>query len=136
MRLLVLSLLLLGAAASANPGRATPPAAEIPGGSWGGEHVALVASESGASLQFDCAHGAIAGRLSLGTDGRFDLAGDFASEHGGPIRKNEVEERRPARYRGRVEGKRMTLVVEIAGESSLGPFSLELGNPGRIVRCR
>lgn len=96
----------------------------------------LVAEASGASLQFDCAHGAIAGRLALGAGGAFDLAGNFVREHGGPIRKNEVEDRRPARYTGRISGKTMTITVELSGEPAVGPFTLELGNPGRIVRCR
>jgi hypothetical protein len=138
-----LTLFFCGALAVACAARSAPPsegaaksAAAVPAGTWGGVHVVLVASESGAAVQFDCAHGAIPGRLALGPDGRFDLAGDLVAEHGGPIRKGEIEERRPVRYTGRVEGKTMTLTVELPDPPSLGPFTLELGNPGRIVRCR
>lgn len=124
------------AAGCAAKGAAAGSGAAIPAGTWGGEHLVLVANASGASVQLDCAHGAIEGRLALGPGGAFDLAGDFVREHGGPIRKNEVEDRRPARYTGRISGKTMTITVEVPGEAALGPFTLELGDPGRIVRCR
>ena len=111
--------------------------ATIPAGTWGGVHLVLEASDSGASLQFDCAHGTIAGPLALDTDGRFRLSGDLVREHGGPVRPGEAERREEAVYSGRREGKTMSLIVELPGAGvTMGPYALELGNPGRIVRCR
>ncbi|HET9793596.1 MAG TPA: hypothetical protein VFS34_03965 [Thermoanaerobaculia bacterium] len=109
----------------------------IPRGKWGGEHVTLEVSASGAVIQFDCAHGAIPAPLALDSNGRFQLSGDFVAEHGGPIRVGEVEKHQAVRYSGRVRGRTMTLSVELGGDQEgVGPFTLELGSDGRIVRCR
>ena len=111
--------------------------ATIPAGTWGGDHAVLEASDSGASLQFDCAHGAIAGPLAVDADGRFRISGDFVREHGGPIRRGENERREAVFYTGRIQGRTMSLTVELpAREAPMPRFDLELGSPGRIVRCR
>ena len=106
-------------------------------GTWGGAHVQMDVGGDGARLEFDCAHGATDGPLALGNDGRFDLAGYFVVERGGPVHKNREEKRLPARYSGRVEGKTMTLDVTLteAGEH-IGTFTLTLGQAGRLTRCQ
>ena len=116
---------------------ATPPAPAIPNGTWGGEHVALEASDGGASLQFDCAHGSVPAPLSVGADGKFLLVGVFVKEHGGPIRIGEAADSQTANYSGKIQGKTMTLFVELTrDQQTVGPYTLELGNPGHVVRCR
>ena len=118
-------------------GKPDDAAATIPAGTWGGDHAVLEASDSGASLQFDCAHGTIAGPLAVDAEGRFRLSGGFVREHGGPIRRGENERREAVFYVGRIQGKTMALTVELpGGEAPMPRFDLELGKPGRIVRCR
>jgi hypothetical protein len=126
------------AAAGVPAGHAkTEDAPTLADGRWGGEHVVVEVSRAGAKIQFDCAHGGIAGAISLERDGRFDAGGDYVAEHGGPIRVGESETHRSVRYTGRVQGRTMSLTVELGGDhGSLGPFALGLGNEGRIVRCR
>src|SRR5947208_413386 len=100
----------------------------VPSGEWGGRGARLTVRDDGASLELDCAHGS-AEVLSLDKDGRFDVAGRLVREHGGPIRRDEAEVSAPARYRGSVEGKTMTLTLAVgedAGET-VGPFELTLG---------
>ena len=134
---LLLSAACAGAASAPENGATGSGATAVPDGRWGGEHAALEASAAGATIRFDCAHGSTSARLTLDREGRFDLAGDFVKEHGGPIRKNEAEDRRRARYRGRVKDGTMTLTVEVEGESApIGPFTLERGSDGHVVRCR
>ena len=113
------------------------PKRAVEAGRWGGEHAVVDVSDSGATVQLDCAHGAISTPIALDGNGGFDLEGTLAKEHGGPIRKNESEDRRPARYRGRVQGGTMTLTIEsLDGGEASGPFTLEKGSDGHVVRCR
>jgi hypothetical protein len=113
------------------------PARPIDAGRWGGEHAALDVTGPGAAIQLDCAHGSISAPLVLDEEGGFDLAGTFAKEHGGPIRKDDREHPLPARYRGRVQGGKMTLTIDVAGEGApVGPLTLERGSEGHVVRCR
>ena len=108
----------------------------IAAGTWGGEHVSIRISDSGAALQFDCAHGSIPAPLSLGADGRFVLTGVFIKEHGGPIRIGEPVDSQPASYSGQVQGKTMTLSIELTrDQQTVGPYTLEFDNPGHVVRC-
>lgn len=105
-------------------------------GDWGGEHVRLSVREERASVDFDCAYGTIEQRIALDQDGRFDIEGDFVREHGGPVRKDEVEEHQRVRYEGSVEERAMTLTVVFADGQSMGPFQLAQGSVGRVVKCR
>ncbi len=112
-------------------------ASTIPNGTWGGKHVALEASDAGAALQFDCAHGSVPAPLSVGADGTILLAGVFVKEHGGPIRIGESADSQTAKYSGKIQGKTMTLSIELTrDQQTVGPYALELGNPGHVVRCR
>ena len=112
-------------------------ASAIPNGSWGGEHVTLEASEKGATLDFDCAHGSIPAPLTLGADGKFRIRGTFVREHGGPVRKGEPHNSEDAVYSGTISGTKMSLSIELARDhASAGSFELELGSPGKIFKCR
>jgi len=46
------------------------------------------ASEKGAEVEFDCAHGQMTQRTTLDRHGDFDVAGTFTPEHGGPVRRD------------------------------------------------
>jgi hypothetical protein len=129
MRILAASLIFAAAAA----GGARRPAAP---GAWGGPHAALTLTESGGRIEFDCAHGTVDEPLARDEAGRFEVRGTYSREHGGPIRRGEEEERRPARYSGSIEGDRMTLIVTVTGASEpVGTFVLERGKAGIIHKC-
>ena len=103
---------------------------------WGGEHLELVVSDTGATLQYDCAHGTMSSPPRLDASGRFVVAGTHVLEHGGPIRVGEVEDRRAATYAGQVVGSTMTLTVRVIGvNATLGLFTLRRGDAGRVYRC-
>jgi len=105
-------------------------------GEWGGDHVKLLVTETGGTLEYDCAHGTIDQPLLADSSGRFDLAGTHTREHGGPIRIGEKEDKRPARYTGRTDGRTMTLTVTLTGSNEpVGTFTLTRGQLGRIVKC-
>lgn len=104
-------------------------------GIWGGPGIQMTVSPQGAVLDLDCANGAIDGPVTVGSDGRFRASGTYAVEHGGPVREGE-EKGRPAVYEGRVEGKKLTLVITLTGEKeALGTWELTQGRAGRIMKC-
>ena len=105
-------------------------------GNWGGAHAGLEITAEGARIEYDCAHGTIDGPIVPDRAGRFAAAGIHTAEHGGPVREGEEGTGRPARYRGRVTGKRLTLAVTLTdtGED-LGTFTLTRDAPPRLTKC-
>lgn len=113
-------------------------------GVWGGVHVRLEVTNSpagaspspGGTLEFDCAHGGLTESLLTDKSGRFDVAGYYVQEHGGPVRVDEVPNARPARYFGEINGSRMTLTVTRTDTTwSAGPFTLDRGRGGSVFKC-
>lgn len=104
-------------------------------GAWGGAGVALEVAAAGAKVEFDCAHGAITEPLVLDAARRFDVAGRFVQEHGGPEREGEDQAGEPARYSGTVDGKTLTLTVVLSGDDRVGPFTLVQGQSARLHKC-
>ena len=110
---------------------------DVAAGSWGGQHVRLEVERGGAEIEFDCAHGRINARLRPGRDGRFNAAGTFVAERGGPVREGASEAGEPARYTGRVKGKTMTLSVRLTDSNTdVGTFTLTHGRAADLVKCR
>ena len=133
----ILSVLLvavgIGCAAIADT---SPPKEKVLTGSWGGPHVSLEISGETARIEYDCAHGTIDGPIVLDREGRFEAAGTHAPERGGPVREGEEDPSQPARYRGRVTGKTLTLTVTLAGSGEeVGTFTLTWDAAARLVKC-
>ena len=63
------------------------------------------------------------------------MKGSLVGE-GGPVRKDETENARPARYRGNTDGQHMSLEVTLEGGESAGTFSLTKGGRAKLVKCR
>ena len=105
-------------------------------GTWGGDHIALEATDKGAQVDFDCAHGSIDEPLTLDGDGRFDAKGVYAAESPGPQREDQNRQGRPTRYTGRVQGSTMTLTISLLenGET-VGSFTLTRGRTAKITKC-
>jgi hypothetical protein len=105
-------------------------------GIWGGDHVRLLVTDSGGSLEYDCAHGKIDQPLVSDAAGRFDLRGTHTREHGGPIREDEAADTHPARYSGTTDGRTMILTVTLSDSGErVGTFKLTRGETGWILRC-
>lgn len=101
---------------------------------WGGEHVMLSTSSTGATLEFDCATGQITQPIVVDKKGNFDVAGTFTPQHGGPVRKDESTPTHPAHYSGHVEGDTMTLKV-IRDQQEIGTFTLTRGAQPKLMKC-
>ena len=110
-------------------------AGRIATGVWGGEHVRLTVEGSGAAIEFDCAHGRVEEPIVLDGARYFDARGVFVRERGGPVREGDVEDAKPARYKGTVKGDAMTLTVTPESGEDLGPFFLTKGSSARLLKC-
>jgi hypothetical protein len=73
----------------------------------------MIVNESGASLEYHCAHGTIDEPISLDENGEFDVIGVHVRERGGPTRLGEIPDEHPARYKGYIKGNVMTLTVTL-----------------------
>jgi hypothetical protein len=109
----------------------------LPAGVWGGQHVRAEVTPGGAQFEFDCAHGAVAQAIMLDRNGNFDVAGKFATEHAGPVLRDEESNDRPVRYSGSVQDQEMTLTItDTNTKEVIGTFTLKRGSDGRLMKCR
>lgn len=133
VRAVVLALPLMGCI-SMGPVQKPP---RVGAGTWGGDHIRLDVREDGASVEYDCAHGVIAGPLELNKDQRFDVRGTFVRDGAGPIRIGREPAPQPSRYEGKVDGGKLTLTVTLTDTSQpVGTFTLTRGHDGRLWKCR
>jgi hypothetical protein len=108
----------------------------VANGRWGGERVGMEVSDTGARLEFDCAHGRIGEPLVLNQSGVFDVKGTYTVERPGPRREDDSNVR-AVRYAGRVEGKSMTLAIQAEGASDpIGRYTLEHGKTPLVKKCQ
>jgi hypothetical protein len=109
----------------------------VPIGTWGGEHAGLMVGEVGASAEFDCAHGATSGAMTLDAASRFDVAGTYTREHGGPVQNPPPPpDIHPARYTGSTDGRTLILTVTLGDTGDVfGPYTLTFGAQPRLLKC-
>ena len=119
--------------ALARPGKVQ----RIKTGMWGGDHIRLEVSANSATIEYDCAQGTIAGPFTIDSHGNFCLKGTHMPEHGGPVRRDEEPNSKPAAYTGWTDGKKMTLKVVLEGSGDeIGTFHLNQGEQGRVWKCK
>jgi len=105
-------------------------------GTWGGVHLEAALTETGGTLEYDCAAGTISSALVPDERGRVSATGIHSPGHGGPVRQDEIPPRLPARYDGVVRGDLLTLTVTLTeANQQIGTFELRRGEPGRVFRC-
>ncbi len=105
-------------------------------GHWGGQDISVEVTDSGATLDFACAHGSISEAIVPDAHGKFAVKGVFVTEHPGPIREDEDTSGQPATYSGTVDGETLTLTITLAGTSkTIGTFTLTFGKMGRVRKC-
>jgi hypothetical protein len=134
-----LSALFALAVAAATLGFGPPGGREtkrVSAGTWGAMGVNMEVTDSGAQIEYDCAHGTIDQPLLLDADGRLDVKGRHFREHGGPIRQDEESRGEPVRYVGQVTGDTLTLTVKPTGsDTPIRSVELVRGKTGRIHKC-
>jgi hypothetical protein len=107
----------------------------VPEGKWGGHHVRLEVSGSGAEIEFDCAHGRLTGPLTL-QHGRFAATGTYVRESG-PVRQDESERGQRVFFKGEVEGSRMILIFSLTEDfKEAETFTLKHRADARLFKCK
>lgn len=105
-------------------------------GVWGGERILFEVNQDGARIEYDCAHGMVAGKIVVDSRGRFSVSGMHYEEHAGPTRAGEGDNGYPVRLTGRVEGSLMKLTVTRAGSKEVvGTYTLARGRQAELVKC-
>ena len=128
--------LMIGAVLTACAPMSAGPAVGVPvTGQWGGTHIGLTLTDTGGTIEYDCAAGRLVEPLTPGSDGKFEVDGLHTTGHGGPAREGEVLPTYRARFSGTVQGNRMTLTGRVENGVLLGPFSLRRGAEAGILRC-
>ena len=132
--LLASSALLLGAAAGTCP--ETFPEV-VPDGNWGGEHAGMVVTDTGATIEYDCAAGRITEPLRLDNAGNFTWAGVHIPGMGGPIRIDQPPNEHPARYTGHATATTMQYTVEMLDMPGTAPmtFTVKRGANPHVFKC-
>ncbi|MGC2110653.1 MAG: hypothetical protein WA655_14115 [Candidatus Korobacteraceae bacterium] len=103
---------------------------------WGGEHVELELTRTGANLDFDCVTGTIDHPLVLPNEGKFRTTGTYTRERPGPVIGNG-NQAASAVYSGTIKGESMHLEVTLVkDEKTVGTFELVHGRSGRVMKCR
>lgn len=106
-------------------------------GTWGGQHIRFEISDESVNIEYDCAHGAIAGPLTFDPEGRFSWRGTITRERGGPVRLGAKTNNLPATYSGSIKNDTMTLTVEVENSNDEPEtFTLTRGSVGRVFKCR
>jgi hypothetical protein len=110
---------------------------KLANGLWGGQHIRIEVIDSGANIEYDCAHSTIDEPMIVDKEGNFDVKGKYSPEHGGPIRRDEENESYSVRYVGKVKDDTMDLTITIPDKKEeLGSFNLTRGTEGRLMKCR
>jgi hypothetical protein len=105
-------------------------------GPWGGEHMGLVASDTGAAIEYDCASGAITQPLHVSSDGSFNWQGVFYPGHPGPERVGEQPQPHPAVYSGRIAGDAMAISLHVTDSLNITQeFTLAKGANAKVYKC-
>jgi|SRR5688572_5553837 len=127
-------LLLVAGLSAASCGTDIPD--RVPVGNWGGEHIGMIVTDTGATIEYDCAEGKITEQLTLGADGSFTWSGTHSPGHGGPIREDEPPDNRPARYTGSATSGTIRITMSVL-DGSLPPqtFTLARGGEARVFKC-
>ena len=126
------------ALAGAPPAPSPPPPSTrtVLAGAWGGEHARLHVAPEETRVELDCAHGLIAGALAVDPSGRVDSSGSLIRQGGGPGPETDAGAGEPARFRGRLSGKTLTLTVTLVGPAKdLGTFQVTHGRAARLSKC-
>jgi hypothetical protein len=106
-------------------------------GIWGGNHAHLELTQTGGTIEFDCARGTISQKIITNRSGRFVANGTYAPERGGPVRQNAPANDVPVSFIGQIKGQSMTLTIRRRDTKELiGVFALRAGQEGKLVKCK
>ena len=126
----------IGAVACTSATSSPPPDGLLPLGTWGGENAGMIVGDTAMHLHVGCTFGDVSGRVTVGTNGSFDVQGSYTL-HAFPI---VVGPSVPARFVGKVEGVKTTVTVTVNDTVEkktvvLGPVVVTLGVDPKMGPC-
>ncbi len=113
----------------------------VPNGVWGGEHIRMEVSNSGADLEFDCARGSISQRLQVDDKGGFKVEGMYIAESpanaavDGGFAGHSAGRGVKATYSGTLSGSSLRLEVYVEGQDMPRTFTLVRADEGHLAKC-
>lgn len=103
-------------------------------GNWGGQGIALVASEKEVNLNFDCGTGVIPQKVVLSSN-KFSEKGTYTQEMG-VIPVNYEPKPKPVLYEATLANDTLTLVMKSEdGKTTIATYTVGKNVFGRINRC-
>ena len=113
-----------------------PADALIPLGTYGGDSGGMIVGDTAMHLHIGCTFGDVSGRVPVGADGRFDVAGSYTLR-AYPITVGPAV---PARFTGTIDGDRVVVTATIddtvAHQTVVrGPVSVRLGVEPKLGPC-
>ena len=115
---------------------AAAPVGPILTGEWGGIQTRLSLTETGGSLELDCASASIDSAVRPDAEGKFAATGRFQAFAPGPDRSGDTAPVfTKAVFDGQVEGKNLRLRMHLAGNKTPQDFALVRDRKARIIRC-
>lgn len=105
-------------------------------GPFGGPQIGVVLESGTGTVDFGCASGTIDGPIFPGEGGIFSVKGTYRTGQSGPIKVGQIFRSQEATYAGTIVKDDMTLAVTLEDGTELGPFTLKLGAPPQVQRCR
>jgi len=129
-------LALAGAPSDSKSAASPAPRQPLAPGAWGGAHAQLQVTAQETRVELDCAHGLIPGPIEVDKTGRVDSSGSLVRAGGGPGADTDAGAGEPARFRGKLVGKTLTMTVTLVGPAQdIGTFRLTQGRTGRLGKC-
>ncbi len=105
-------------------------------GNWGGKHIGLEITDSGATIEFDCARAVVEKPIIADQNGHFSIIAIYTQQSGGPVRQNSIDPSYRVKISGQILNKKMTLIIKRqSNNKSLGTFKLNYGAEPFLVRC-
>jgi hypothetical protein len=136
----VASLLLVGATAlfiACSSGTTLPPSdGKLALGTWGSDSAGMIVGDTAMHLHIKCTYGDVSGRVTLSSDGQFDVVGTYMLR-AYPITIGPAV---PARFVGRVQGADLTVTVTVDDTVQhqtvvLGPAVVTFGKEPKLWPC-
>lgn len=109
---------------------------ELPLGTWGGDSAGMIVGDTSMHLHVGCTFGDVSGRVKIGDDGTFDVAGTYTL-HAFPVQVGPSD---PARFTGKVSGSTAVVTATIDDTAQHqtvihGPVVVSLGVTPRLGPC-
>jgi hypothetical protein len=106
----------------------------VASGLWGGPHLRMEVTASGAELEFDCGTASISEPLTLDADNHFRASGSYKVGDFGPTREDARAQ--DAVFTGALDGDTLKMEMAVAGREQPQKFTLTRGREPKLFKCK